>query len=428
MFGWPLRHAVAGAASSALALTGAVHAASAPHPATTTTSWWRVTSTFGALHGQADLTSISAPSARDAWTTGFTVQPSAFGVSAMIRHWTGKTWQAVALPASLARTWNGDAPILAQIGASSPTNVWVFSGIGNGPARYLRLNGEQWTIGALPGGRGNGGPAVLITAAKVFSPTDVWAFGRTETFGPQGTSSPYAAHFNGKSWTTLPVPGHGAITAVSAISPDYMWAVVGSVTAQRISPGATPAVLQWTARSGWRPMPVQPKLPRGAQLSSVLGARGGKLWVGGEAENSLHGTTPLAAMWNGSAWTVTELPVPASWSRWGLADLAANGNGIWGVLAAENVAGHQLWHLTGTKWSKVSPGFGWHVWQLGQLAAISGTHSLWAAGAIRYGPTVSAMIALDGPTASVVPVVHHKKASHHKPVKKSRSARRSPHR
>ncbi|MGO8956540.1 MAG: hypothetical protein ACLQFR_04090 [Streptosporangiaceae bacterium] len=425
MVGWPFRYAVVAAASGVLALSGSVQPASASHPAAGATTWWRITAKFGRLYGQADLTSVNAPSGQDAWATGFTVDPTGLGVSAMIRHWTGKTWQAVPLPRGVARSWNNDAPILAQIVASSPANAWVFNGIGTGPARYLRFNGNHWTTGTLPGG-GRHGDAVLITSAKVFGPADVWAFGRTETFGPAGTTSPYAAHFDGKSWATVPVPGQGAITAVSSISPAHMWAVVGSITTQRISPGAIPAVLQWTARSAWRPVPVQPKLPRGAQLSSVLGFRGGRILVSGEAENSLHGTTPLAATWNGSAWTVTELPITASWSRWGLAELAANGDGIWGVVAADNVPGQQLWHLMRTRWAKVSPGFGWHVWQLGQLTAIPGTHSLWAAGAIRYGGTVDAMVALDGPTASVLaPIGRHAKSAL---VKSPNPAERSPRR
>ncbi len=446
MFGWPLRQAAVVAAGGALALYGAAFQASPPHPVSTFASphpasspasshpaspaptWWRIAGTFGALHGQAALTSISAPSALDAWATGFTVQPAGLGVAAMIRHWTGKAWQDIRLPAGLARTWNNAAPILAQIGASSASNVWVFNGIMNGPARYLRLNGTHWTAGTLPGGGGEDGPAVLITAAKVFSPSNVWAFGMTESFGSQGTTSPYAAHFDGKSWATLPVPGQGAITSVSAVSASDMWAVVGSVTTQRIAPGAMPAVLQWAAQSGWRRAPVQPKLPRGAQLSSVMAARGGAVWVGGEAENSLHGTTPLAATWTGSAWTVTELPIAASSARWGIAELAANGDGLWAVIAAQNADGHQLWHLMGTKWSKASPGFGWHVWQIGQLAAIPGTHSMWAAGAIRYGATVDAMVALDGPTASVVPVHRPKKPAHHKPAKTSKPKHSKPRR
>ena len=276
----------------------------------------------------------------------------------------------------------------------------------------------------MPGAGAAGGPAVLITSAKIFSPDDVWVFGMTERYGPPGTTTPYAAHFDGKRWATVPVPGQGAITAVSAVSPGDMWAVVGSVTTQRISPGATPAVLHWTARSGWRPAAVQPELPGSAQLSSVLAARSGALWVGGEALNNNDGTTPFAASWTGSAWTITELPITASLARWGIAELADNGDGVWAVVAAENAPGHQLWHLQRMKWSKVSPGFGWHVWQLGQLASIPGTHSIWAVGAIRYGSTVNAMVALKGDTASVMPA-HRAKPVQHKSAKSSKPAKRS---
>jgi hypothetical protein len=415
MFGWPLGHAAVAAASGVLALSGAAQPPSSPHPGNAASIWWRVTATFGAQHGQAELTSISAPTAQDAWAAGFTVRPTGFGVSALIEHWTGQTWQAAALPPGVARTWNNASPILAQIGATSPANVWVFNGILRGPARYLRFDGKHWSTGTLPGGAANGGPVVLITSAKVFSPTDVWAFGMKQQYGTQGFTAPYAAHFNGKSWAIVPVPGAGtgAITSVSAISPGDLWAVTGSVTTQRIAPGAEAVVLHWTARSGWRRVPVQPKLPGGADLSSVVAERGGALRVGGEVPNIADGTTPLAATWAKKAWTVTRLPITASWDRWGLAELVANGTGVWGVTAAENVTGHQVWHLVGRTWSKVSPGFGWHAWQLGGLAAIPGTQAIWAAGAIRYRGTVKAMVALKGNPASVLPAQH---AKHSKPT------------
>jgi hypothetical protein len=427
MFGWPLGHAAIAAAGGVLAFSSAVQPVSTPHPGNAASTWWRVAATFGAKHGQADLTSISAPSAQDTWVAGFTVRSTGFGVSALIKHWTGQAWQAVALPAGVARTWNNASPILAQIGASSPANVWVLNGILSGLPRYLRFDGKHWSSGTLPGAAGNGRQVVLITSAKVFSPTDVWAFGMIQRFSPQGWQSPYAAHFNGKSWAIVPVPGQGAITSVSAISPDDFWAVIGCVTTQRIATFAKPAVLQWTGRSGWRAAPVQPRLPAGAGLSSVVAERGGALWVGGETPNSADGTTPLSAIWNKKAWIVSQLPITASWDRWGLAELAATGGGVWGVTAAENVTSHQLWHLIGTRWFQVSPGFGWHAWQLGGLAAIPGTSSIWAAGMIRYRGTVNAIVALKGTSASVLPV-HPAKHSTSKSVKRATPVKRTQHR
>jgi hypothetical protein len=418
MFGCALGHVAVAAAGGVLALSGAAAPASSPHPGNAPATSWRVAATFGAPHGQAELTSISAPSAQDAWATGFTVRPTEFGVSAMIRHWTGQTWQAVALPAGVARTWNNTSPILAQIGATSPANVWVFNGILTGPAQYLRFDGKHWSTGTLPSGARKGSPDVLITSAKVFSPTDVWAFGMKQQYWSQGMTSPYAAHFNGKSWAIVPVPGQGAITSVSAISSADLWAVTGCVTTQQIAPCATSAVLHWAPRSGWRRAPVQPKLPGSADLSSVVAEPGGTLMVGGDVPNSADGTTPVSATWAKNAWTVTKLPVTASWARWGLAELVANGSGVWGVTAAANVASHQLWHLVGTTWTNVSPGFGWHVWQLGGLTAIPGAPAIWAAGAIRYGGSVKAMVALQGSSASVRPV-HHAKHSKSKSVKRA---------
>jgi hypothetical protein len=217
---------------------------------------------------------------------------------------------------------------------------------------------------------------------------------------------PYAAHFNGSKWTSNALPAKGAITAVSVASPTSIWAVVGRpdpFLSPAYAPGTTrPRVLHWTPSGGWAQAAVQPVLPAGANLTSVVTEPGGTVWIGGSLKNGAKGTTAVAAKWTtaASAWAVERLGGSSS-AKWDLSDLAGDGRGgIWGLAVAGNVRGEpeRLWHLTGTTWSKVTPNFGKREWILIQLAAVPGTASVWGVGAFKVGRSADALIAIDGPT------------------------------
>ena len=382
-------------AGGALAVAGIV-----PAFAASSTPGWRVAATYSVSGGSSILSGVDAVARRDAWSIGVSLKNTSNGIHSVVRHWNGRAWTAVKLPARVASTWNRQTPVLAQIGASSTTNVWAFNELPGG--QYLRLNGNHWTTGKLPGNNNTVGNLVTVTSEHVFSTTNVWAFGaKVNVSTATPTAVPYAAHFNGSKWTVESVPGTGAIVAVGAASAGNLWAVIGSPSATSIglpAPSA-PTVLNWTANTGWQQAAVQPALPTGANLTSIV-ARGATVTVGGSAPNSAKGTTALSAKFasGASAWTVTNFPGAPTTAKWNLDSMTPDGHGgLWGVLAASNRGTEHLWHLHGTAWSQVHPNFGTHPWILTQLSTVPGTGSVWAVGATKRGTAADGLIAIDGP-------------------------------
>jgi hypothetical protein len=380
-------------AGSALALAGGLV------PAQAATSGWRTETTVAIRGSETLFTDVAASSPADAWATGLVVKATGSSLpQSLIRHWTGKAWRPVTLPGKIAREWAKQDTFFSEVAAASARSVWVVGGF---TGSYLRLSGSRWSIGQLPGaGSGTSGAVVEIDAVKAFSSTNVWAFGEEDL--ASGSQEPYAAHFNGRTWSTTTVPGSGAISAVGAASSNDMWAVEGSLNelGSSVSSGPTPpVVLQWTASAGWQKASSQPKLLKSDQLSSVVAEPNGDVWFGGAANNKKKGTTPLAAEWNGTSWSVKDLPMRATSADWQLAAMTPDGTGgIWAVALVGSSGATRIWHLRGATWSQVSPAFGKHKWVLDALAVVPGTHSVWAVGAeLISKSSADGLIAVDGP-------------------------------
>jgi hypothetical protein len=360
---------------------------------------WRVGATFPVTGRESILTSVAAVSARDAWLAGLTVNPKSGAFGNLIRHWNGRSWTRVTLPAKVASGWNRSLPVGQVVGASSPSDVWIFGG--QTSAAYLRLNGRRWSLGHLPGRVAGAQKFVQINAARVVSKSNVWAFGETDTASsPQLTVTPYAAHFNGVRWTVTHVPGNSGIVAVSAASTGSVWAVAGT-SAQAAADGlggsaGQQAVLHWTPKGGWQQLP-QPALPKGTQLSAVT-LESGRVVVGGSQPNGRKGRSALLITWNGKAWSAPSV-AGASPTKWTVAGVAADGRGGTWVLGFHNSGNPgKLWHVVAGKWAAVQPAFGRHAWLLEQITAVPRTDSVWGAGALRTAKSTVGLIAVAGPT------------------------------
>jgi hypothetical protein len=402
------RAAVVLAAGSALALAGGVL------PAQAATTGWRTDATFAVRGYENIFTSVAASSRSDAWAAGILAKASGKSWQTSIRHWTGKAWRPVTLPAKIAKAWNREGPVLPEVGAASASNVWIFGSFTGG---YLRLHGGKWTIGRLPGGSASAGALIDVDAVKVFSSTNVWAFGQREVFSStQEVTGAYAAHYNGSKWSRVSVPGTGAITGVAAASSSTIWAVESAESSEglavpagvksavtrlpAVAAAATPpVVLQWTASTGWQEAADQPSLATSGQLTSVVAEPNGDVWLGGSADNSAKGTSPLTAEWNGTSWSVSDLPGKASSADMQLSAMAPDGTGgIWALAVNSNTGSERIWQLHGTTWSQAKPAFGRHAWVLAALALVPGTHSVWGVGAVEATKsTVDGLITVDGP-------------------------------
>jgi hypothetical protein len=410
-------------AAIVLAGGGALTLAAGLLPAQAATTGWRTDATF-AVRGELSIfTGVGASSPSDAWATGFAEKTTGTTpLQIIIRHWNGKAWRLVTLPAKIGREWARQGPAVSTVGVSSARSVWDFGGFLGG---YLRLDGSRWSLGHLPGASQKSGTLLDIDAAKVFSGTDVWAFG--VRVSASGVAKPYAAHYNGRKWSTTAVPGGGVITAVAALSSGDMWAVenaapssmglatsavarsaVAASPAARLASArlraaasaaaAAPVVLKFTDSTGWKEAAKQPGLAATDQLFSAVAEPGGHVWFGGSASNSAKGKSPLAAEWNGRSWSVSDLPGKASSADWQLAAMAPDGTrGIWALAVDGSSGTERIWHLHGTAWSQVKPAFGKRPWLLAAVALVPRTHSAWAVGAVEAGKSsVNGLIAVNG--------------------------------
>jgi hypothetical protein len=395
---------LAAGAASILLIGGIAATASACEASQASTSQpsalaqqWRVAATFSASGGATRIADIDAVSGSDAWAGGGTYF-SAKKSTPLLAHWDGHSWRRVTLPAQTGKAWLADG--ISSVGASSATNVWAFGEFGRAGIRYAHLSGHRWIAGGIPGTAVSRSRLSLtaLGPVSVISPTDVWVFG-VRLSGQRVT--PYAAQFTGHRWVTRTVPGTGAIVAATVISPHDIVALAGS--AQFLGLGtSTPTVVRWNGRR-WLPLPVRLHVPEPDNVSAMA-VSDGHVWIGGDHPVGFSSEEYFAAELTGSTWKVTNLKGTAADGIAGtLISMVPDGEGgLWG-LAASLTAGsaERLWHFTHGRWqAPVSPRFGGTSAALIQLAAIPGTRSVWAAGAVSRGGSAATygLIAVAGPT------------------------------
>ncbi len=376
-------------------------------PAQAATTGWRAAATYSVKGKESLQTGIDAVTAKDAWAVGAAFTSTGTKVALSVEHWTGKSWQRATLPSKVAKVADTAEFAFSAIAASSSANVWV---IGEVPFEssgdsYLRLNGKTWSTGTLPDTKASGG-YVQITSAVAVSSSEVWVFGgRVELSTTSGQDSfvPYAAEFNGHSWSVKSVPGTGEITAASAVSARNIWAVTG--ISALLAPGTSSAkVLHWNG-TNWTDAASQPaKLPAGAELSAVAAQSNGDVWIAGAAATS---SGPTKAQFTdklaGSTWasSPTDLKSSSSSQSCEPVSIVPDGSGLWALSACLTNGSSKLWHFSGAAWSSPeSPNFGGTDVTILQLAAIKGTSSVWAAGTVELHKAEDGLIGIDGPTPS----------------------------
>lgn len=197
---------------------------------------------------------VATLSGTDAWSVGMyyradkNVLIGAEPLGALIEHWDGTAWRTVPNP------------------ADSRKDTWLSA----------------------------------ITAA---SPSDVWAVGRQTD--ADGTVAPFAEHWDGHTWSAVPVPpGNEASTlrAVSANGGD-VWAV-GSQTMEGAPGVAVPLVERWDGHA-WAKVTGLPDVGN-ARLDAVYDAGPNDVWA------TIHGTSGVNHFlhWDGKSWSTVAVPGP----------------------------------------------------------------------------------------------------------------------
>jgi hypothetical protein len=252
------------------------------------------------LAGNVDLQGASALNNSDAWAVGSQIvdagQPPA---PAVAYHWNGTTW-------SLTPTPNlGEAVGLEAVSASSPTDAWAVGGINLGPRDHGTLiehwNGSTWSVAQENAETGQG---VQLNGVVDLSSTDAWAV---------GNSSGLVEHWNGTSWSLVILPDPSftpaAGKAIAAVSANNVW-ILGS-TVNSATGVATPETLHFNGTS-WTAVPLQQPNATNFGLSSLSAISATDIWAVGQVRPSsttANGST-LIEHYNGTAWSIVPTPTP----------------------------------------------------------------------------------------------------------------------
>ncbi|MBV9382578.1 MAG: hypothetical protein JOY82_07210 [Streptosporangiaceae bacterium] len=192
------------------------------------------------VYGGADneLMSVAAVSASDAWAVGAYLDQTTDHRVTLTEHWNGHVWTQVPSPnAAFTNQLNA-------VSADSARDAWAVGWYNGLPDQALteHWNGRTWRIVASPNpGQEGARPSAGLSAVTALSPRDAWAAG---AYPAGGGGRALLQHWNGTSWTQVPVPHAGkasnwdSFLGLSAPSPSDICAV-GSSTASSGIPQQT---------------------------------------------------------------------------------------------------------------------------------------------------------------------------------------------
>jgi hypothetical protein len=143
-------------------------------------------------------------------------------------------------------------------------------------------------------------------AVSAASSSDAWAVGSADI--NYNDWHGLAEHWNGKTWTKVPVPGTGEyndnLVGVSAYSPTDAWAV-GQVGTQAV--GLSSQVIHWNGKS-WAQASAPVRGPDGYAyiLTDISVASPDSVWAVGYGGDTNDG---IVLHWNGKAWSRVSAPI-----------------------------------------------------------------------------------------------------------------------
>lgn len=237
-----------------------------------------------------------------------------------------------------------------------------------GKAGAAALSGcGSWQIVASP----NLTRSNSLTAIKVLTARDVWAVGQAYKTSHSTTSQPLIEHWNGAQWSLVPSPNthsSGGLLAVSAVSPNDIWAVGFA--------GTRTLTEHWNG-SSWR-IVASPSTGQSDILEGVQALSASNVWAVG-VSNSHNGAVSktLIDHWNGTSWTIVSSPNQGDGDDLHAIAALTPGN-IWAV--GDNDTNTALVeHWDGSQWHLVpTPSLGTYA-RLSSVSALT-TSNIWAVG------------------------------------------------
>jgi hypothetical protein len=207
-------------------------------------SGWSIVPSPNQAQSFSILHAVTGISSNDVWAVGSataakvapgTGHPEPWGsATTLIEHWNGAQWSVVPsankdLPSSSFNVSN----TLYAVSAVSAGDIWAV-GTAVGPNSLDTLveqwNGSGWRLvpsPSFPSVQADVSPGSGVYGVTAISPYNIWAVGATAT--AEYTDKNLVMHWDGTSWTIVPSPngyyGKNSLSAVTATSPDDIWAV-----------------------------------------------------------------------------------------------------------------------------------------------------------------------------------------------------------
>jgi hypothetical protein len=158
---------------------------------------WRVVPIEVLPDREAQLFGLVAFGGSDVWTAGFAAGPD--DARGVVQRWDGTRWSDLPLP-DVAEHWG-----LAGVHGVAPDDLWVVGGVHDpvGPAVALHWDGSVWRFVQVPM---PGDGTATLSDVVALAGDDVWAAGHWRPEAGPGRL-PFAVHWDGSTWSLGVLPG-----------------------------------------------------------------------------------------------------------------------------------------------------------------------------------------------------------------------------
>jgi hypothetical protein len=251
------------------------------------------------------------PHTRQLWAVGNTLdtQHSPTTYQTLAERWDGKQWSVVPTPFFKTDPEN-TSDTLYSVSALSPDNAWAVGVYDNGQglmqtALIEHWNGKQWQAMAAPLPANSG--ISFLYGVTALSAKNVWAVG---VAGTKGRDVTLIDHWNGTIWSLVAAPSPGTIAnflyGVARIgNTNQLWAVGNTLN----DGGAYQTLIERWDGKQWSV--VASPGTNDNTLQSVAADAPNDAWAVG-SDTSGNGDQPLFEHWNGSSWSLVDTPTPAN--------------------------------------------------------------------------------------------------------------------
>ena len=262
----------------------------------------------------AGLQDVDALTRTDVWAVGNGFSRPARPTQMIVEHWDGHRWRA----------WRPveRSALPPAISASSRHDVWIVGTAPHYKPLTLHYDGQSWTSVPVPSVPDE---TDALRGVVALAPNNAWAVGQSSR--PVEGQRALILHWDGSAWTRVAAPAglEGTLLGVSAVSANDIWAVAPAQEDSLV--GLRVIVVHWNGTI-WRE--VKTTL-RAVDFLGVRAVSARNVWaVGSTSGTAARG---VVVHWNGRAFRLVH-----STGRLGtdiLSDIAVSGRQVWAVGATE---------------------------------------------------------------------------------------------